>query len=423
MKIIIEVVNYIIGLGATAILPITLLVLGIIFGLGIGKSIKAGVTVGIGFVGINLIIGLLMSEVGAAAQLMVERVGLNLTVIDGGWTSASAAAWGSPISALLIAVCLAVNVILILLKVTKTMYVDIWNYWYFLFAGAVTYTVTRSLIAAAIAAIVLMVVHLVMGDKLQPYVENYFEIENVTLPTGSSLMWVPLGFLTDWALDKIPGINQIHVDYTTIQKRLGIFGEPMVVGVVIGLILGLLAGYDIGNSWLLGINMGAVMLILPRMVKILLEGLLPISNAAQAFLRKKFNNRELYIGLDSAIALGDSAVISSALILVPIMIFLAAILPGNRVLPFGDLASIPFYIAFIVAHNKGNIFKTVITGSIMMAISLYMATNFAPVYTKMMEEANFAIPEGVSQMSSITSGGSLLNWLLLKATEVLNSIF
>ncbi|MDN6641277.1 MAG: PTS galactitol transporter subunit IIC [Tetragenococcus sp.] len=423
MRIITDVVNYVIGLGASAILPITLLILGLIFGLGVGKSIKAGITVGIGFVGINLVIELLTSEVGDAAQLMVQRIGLNLTVIDGGWPSASAAAWGSPISALLIAVCLLVNVILIIFKVTKTMYVDIWNYWYFLFAGSVVYTITNNLLAASIAAILLMVVHLVMGDMLQPYVEDYFEIDNVTLPTGSSLMWVPLGFAVDWILDRIPGINKINVNYETIQKKFGVFGEPMVIGVVIGIILGFLAGYDVGQAWLLGINMGAVMLILPRMIKILLEGLLPISNAAQVFLRDKFKNRELFIGLDSAISLGDSAVISSALILVPIMIILASILPGNRVLPFGDLASIPFYVAFITAHNKGNIFKTVLTGTIMMILTLYMATNFASVYTEMMNAANFNIPQGVSQMSSITSGGSLLNWIVLQITQLLNSIF
>ena len=422
MKVVVDIVNYVIGLGAAAILPITLLVLGLIFGLGVGRSIKAGITVGIGFVGINMVVGLLMNEVGAASQLMVERVGLNLTVIDGGWTSSSAAAWGSPISAPLIALCLVINVVLIFLKVTKTMYVDIWNYWYFLFAGSVVYSITRSLLLAGIASVVMMIVQLVMGDFLQPYVQEYFEIDNVTLPTGSSVMWVPLGFLLDWLLDKIPGVNKINVDYETIQKRFGIFGEPMVVGVIIGIVLGFLAGYDVGQAWLLGINMGAVMLILPRMVKILLEGLLPISEAAQTFLREKFNNRELYIGLDSAIALGDSAVISAALILVPIMILLAAILPGNKVLPFGDLASIPFYVAFIVAHNKGNIFKTVVTGTVMLTISLYMATNFAPIYTEMMKEANFAIPEGLSQMTSITSGGSIFNWLLLKITEFLHSI-
>ncbi|MGO1033522.1 PTS transporter subunit IIC, partial [Clostridioides difficile] len=42
-----------------------------------------------------------------------------------------------------------------------------------------------------------------------------------------------------------------------------------------------------------------------------------------------------------------------------------------KVLPFGDLATIPFYMAFIVCFRKGNIVQSVITGTIVIAISLY----------------------------------------------------
>jgi hypothetical protein len=37
----------------------------------------------------------------------------------------------------------------------------------------------------------------------------------------------------------------------------------------------LIAGYDIGGILKMGINMGAVMFLMPRMVKILMEGLIP----------------------------------------------------------------------------------------------------------------------------------------------------
>ena len=418
MEIITRVVDSIIGLGAPAVLPITFLILGLIFKLGFAKSIKIGITVGIGFIGIGMVIGLLMSQVGSASQDMVNQIGLNLSVVDGGWASAAAAGWSSSIAGIIIVVCLITNIFLIFFGITKTLYIDIWNYWYFLFISTVTYTVTGSLIFSVCSAMVLLTVHLLIADWLQPYVKNYFELDRVTLPTGSSLMWVPLGFLCNKVLDYIPGINRINVDYETIEKKFGIFGEPTVIGVLIGIILGLLAGYGIGQSWLLGVKLGAVIYILPRMIKILLEGLIPLSKAAQVYLKDKLKGRELHLGLDSAIALGDPAIISSGLILVPIMIFLAAILPGNMVLPFGDLASIPFYIAFIVAHNKGNIVKTIITGSFMLVLSLYMATSFAGVYTELMANVNFDAVDGSSQISSITSGGSMFNWLWLKFIEL-----
>ena len=48
----------------------------------------------------------------------------------------------------------------------------------------------------------------------------------------------------------------------------------------------------------------AIMVLFPRMVKIIVEGLLPISEAAKSFFNKRFKGKEVFIGLDSAITLG-----------------------------------------------------------------------------------------------------------------------
>lgn len=52
--------------------------------------------------------------------------------------------------------------------------------------------------------------------------------------------------------------------------------------------------------------MVAVMVLMPRMVKILMEGLMPVSESARTWLNKRFGDREIYIGLDAAVALGRS---------------------------------------------------------------------------------------------------------------------
>ncbi len=41
-----------------------------------------------------------------------------------------------------------------------------------------------------------------------------------------------------------------------------------------------------------------------RMVAILMEDLVPVSDAARTFIQKRFPPRKFYIGLDSAIAIG-----------------------------------------------------------------------------------------------------------------------
>jgi PTS system galactitol-specific IIC component len=418
-----EIVQYILGIGPTAILPLAILIIGLIFGTGFKKAFNSGIIIGIGFVGISLVANLLTSTLGPVAQQMVERFGLNLTVIDAGWPAAAAAAWASPVAAIMIPICLAVNLIMIFTKTTKTLDIDIWNYWHFIAAGATGYIVTGSWWFAILCAVLYEIVVLIVADKTAPMVSEFYELDGISLPTGSTAAFAPLGYLIGKVVDKIPGINSIKADAETIQKRFGIFGQPMMMGLILGCILGILAGLDVGAIFKTGISMGGVMLLMPRMVKILMEGLIPISEAVKTMLQKKYAGRELYIGIDAAVSVGHPSVMATALILVPITIFLAVILPGNKVLPFGDLATIPFYMAFIVGFRKGNIVHSVITGTILIAISLFMATNFAEVHTAMMANADFNMPNGMTQISSLDMGGNLFNWLILKFAELCKAFF
>jgi PTS system galactitol-specific IIC component len=195
---------------------------------------------------------------------------------------------------------------------------------------------------------------------------------------------------------------------------------------VIGLLLGCLAWLgdtSVGNFGVqlqkilgLGINLGAVMLLMPRMVAILMEGLIPISESAREFMQRRFKGGEFYIGLDSAILIGHPAAIATSLILVPVTILLAIAMSAlrlNRVLPFGDLATIPFMVAMIAPITRGNIVRGVIIGTVVIFIGLMIATGIAPLHTAAALDAQFAIPENTTQISSICDGANPLTWLLL----------
>lgn len=412
-------VQYVLDLGPTVILPLAMFIIALFFKVPIAKALRSAITIGIGFVGVNLVIGLLSDSLGVAAQQMVERFGLNLTVMDAGWPAAAAASWASPIAAVLIPICLIVNLLLIFFKVTKTLDIDIWNYWHMIAAGATAFIVTESWWFAILCAIIYEIAVLKMADYTAPMVEEFYGLKGVSLPTGSTAAFGFIGMPIGWLISKIPGIKNIHVDPETIQKRLGIFGEPMMMGLIIGMGIGALAGYDIGEVFKLGISLGAVMLLMPRMVKILMEGLIPISESAREFMKSKYKDRELYLGLDAALSIGHPANISTGLILVPITLLLAVIIPGNKVLPFGDLATIPFYVAFIVASRKGNILHSVLTGTVVIALALLMATNFAPVHTEMMQGLDFG--KAGQSISSLDMGGNFFNWIILKFSQLVGS--
>ncbi|MDO6654787.1 galactitol-specific PTS transporter subunit IIC [Anaerobacillus sp. 1_MG-2023] len=415
----VNIVQGFLDLGATVILPVAIFLLGLLFGQKPGKAFRSGLTIGVAFVGIFLVVDLLVNNLGPAAQGMVDRLGVELNVIDVGWPASSSIAWASGVAAFIIPLGLLVNVIMLVTKTTKTMNVDIWNFWHYTFMAAMVYAISGSIIQSLLAAVIFQVIALKVADWTAPMVSEFFELPGVSIATGSTISYAPGIFLVK-LLQRTPVVKNWNADPDTIQKRFGIFGESIFIGLFLGAVIGILAGYSVGDVIEIGMAMAAVMVLMPRMVKILMEGLMPVSESAREWLSKRFGDREIHIGLDAAVALGHPAVISTALILVPVTVALAVILPGNSLLPFGDLATIPFVVAFIVGAARGNIVHSVIVGTIMIGISLYIATDVAPMFTQMAINADFNMPEGSTKISSIDQGGNLVNWLIYKVFSLFN---
>ncbi|CQE91827.1 TPA: PTS galactitol transporter subunit IIC [Salmonella enterica] len=410
------VVQYVLGFGPTVLLPLVLFFLALFFKVKLAKALRSSLIVGIGFVGIYAIFDILTSNVGPAAQAMVERTGISLPVVDLGWPPLAAITWGSPIAPFVIPLTMLINVAMLALNKTRTVDVDMWNYWHFALAGTLVYYSTGSFVLGLSAAAIAAIVVLKLADWSAPLVAKYFGLEGISLPTLSSVVFFPIGLLFDKIIDKIPGVNRIHIDPENVQKKMGIFGEPMMVGTILGVLLGIIAGYDFKHILLLGISIGGVMFILPRMVRILMEGLLPLSEAIKKYLNAKYPGRDdLFIGLDIAVAVGNPAIISTALILTPISVFIAFLLPGNKVLPLGDLANLAVMASMIVLACRGNIFRAVITAIPVIVADLWIATKIAPFITGMAKDVNFKMAEGSSgQVSSFLDGGNPFRFWLLE---------
>lgn len=410
------VVQYVLGFGPTVLLPLVLFFLALFFKVKPAKALRSSLIVGIGFVGIYAIFDILTSNVGPAAQAMVERTGISLPVVDLGWPPLAAITWGSPIAPFVIPLTMLINVAMLALNKTRTVDVDMWNYGHFALAGTLVYYSTGSFVLGLSAAAIAAIVVLKLADWSAPLVAKYFGLEGISLPTLSSVVFFPIGLLFDKIIDKIPGVNRIHIDPENVQKKMGIFGEPMMVGTILGVLLGIIAGYDFKHILLLGISIGGVMFILPRMVRILMEGLLPLSEAIKKYLNAKYPGRDdLFIGLDIAVAVGNPAIISTALILTPISVFIAFLLPGNKVLPLGDLANLAVMASMIVLACRGNIFRAVITAIPVIVADLWIATKIAPFITGMAKDVNFKMAEGSSgQVSSFLDGGNPFRFWLLE---------
>lgn len=414
-----DALQWFVDLGSIVVLPILIFVFGIILGTKPSKAFTSALMVGVGFVGLNLIIDLLGGSLGPAAQQMVERFGLNLTTIDVGWPAAAAISYGTILGSLAIPIGVALKILLIILGLTKTLNVDIWNIWHAAFISSLVYALTNDFAMGLFATVIYLMMILLFGDILGPVIKKFYSFPNITFPHGTVAPGFIFAIPLNWLFDRIPGLKDWKADPETIQKKFGIFGDSTVMGFIIGLVMGLLAGYDIAGIGQLAVKTGAVMVLMPIMVALLMGGLTPISESANKFVQKRFPGRELFIGMDAALSVGHPAVLSSSLLLVPITILLAVVLPGNTVLPFGDIATIPFLVCLMAAVFRGNIIRTVIGGSIYMVTILYITSWVAPLVTASAKAANFDL-QGNSMITAMAEGGLWTTWMYVGLTQLLS---
>lgn len=114
-----QVLQYIVNLGASVMIPIVIFIIGVVFRAGVGKSLKAALSIGVGFTGINLVIQLLTNNLGKAAEAMAKNFHLGLDVVDVGWPGTSPLAWASELGLIAIVVSIIVNIVMLFTKMTK----------------------------------------------------------------------------------------------------------------------------------------------------------------------------------------------------------------------------------------------------------------------------------------------------------------
>ncbi|HWQ80190.1 MAG TPA: PTS transporter subunit IIC [Anaerovoracaceae bacterium] len=414
MSIIKSAVDFVLNLGPSVMMPVIITIFGLCLGQGLKKSFRAGVTIGVGFVAINLVVNLLLGSVGPATTALVENLGFKLDIVDVGWPIGAAISWGTPVAPLLIPIILIMNLILLAVNYTKTMDIDIWNYWHFIFAGSVAYYATDNMFMGILAGCLTAAVTFKLADWTAPALEYHFGLPGVSLPHSETVNFAPIMYLMNKIEDHIPGLNKLNADPESIRKRFGLLGEPMMMGLLLGILMALLGGFDLSGVLTLGIQISAGLTIMPKMVALLMEGLIPFSEGARDFIQKRFPGKDVYIGLDAAIVIGHPANMAVALLMVPIAIFMAMLLPYNRMLPLADLAVLPFTMVWAVAASRGNIIRGLINGIVTMFLVFFLATTLAPLLTTMGHAVGFTFPEGAAQISSIDVGSHIIPWIIIQ---------
>lgn len=425
-----EVFKYIVGLGAAVMMPIIFTILGVCIGIKLPKALKSGFLVGVGFVGLSVITALLTSSLGPALTEVVKIYNLKLGIFDMGWPAAAAVAYNTSVGAFIIPVCLGVNIIMLLTKTTKTVNIDLWNYWHFAFIGAIVYFTTNSLLWGFFTAIICYIITLILADYTAPKFQKFYDkMDGISIPQPFCQGFVPFAIGINKLLDLIPGFNKINIDAEGMKQKFGLLGEPLFLGVIVGCGIGTLAQYELPDLLGLGIKMGAVMELIPRITSLFIEGLLPISDATKKLIAKKFKGSAgLYIGMSPALVIGHPATLVVSLLLIPVALLLAVALPGNEFLPLASLAGMFYLFPMILPITKGNVLKTFIIGLVILIAGLYFVTNLAPAFTLAAKDVFEATQDTTVNIPAGFQGGALdfasspFAWILFHLTTTFKTV-
>jgi PTS system galactitol-specific IIC component len=250
--------------------------------------------------------------------------------------------------------------------------------------------------------------------------ESYFGLPGVSFPTSNSTSWMPVAWLMQKVYERIPVLRDVKADPKYIQERFGVLGEPLFVGLVLGAAIALLGRQSFKDILVVAMTTASAMVLIPRMMQILMEGLLPLADAVREILSARFVGYDFTIGLDAALTMANPSAIAVGILMVPTTMVIAAILPGNRVLPLPDIAVMSMWLAaWPVAFAKGDIVKGYISTCVCIIILLWIATDLAPAHTQLALQAGFTLPEGVSLISSQDAGLHLSAWILTKISGLI----
>lgn len=398
---------------AYVMLPFFIFIIAMLVRMNISRAFISSLKMGVGFAGIFIVFAFFVDNIKPAVEAIVHIRNLDFPVLDVGWPPLAAITWSSSLAPVSIPLIIALNVLMIATNTTKTIYIDIWNYWHLALAGAFILATSQSLILGLAAVTLITIYTIKMADWSAPHIEQQTNLKGVTISPVSVVGILPFAVTMDYIYDKIPILNKLDFNPEKENRRVGLLGEPMIIGVIIGVLLGAAAGYTIKMILELSIHLAAVMFLLPKCGQLIADGISPVSESLKQWIQERFpDKQQLFVAVDTGIIMNHKSVMITGLILMPIALVISLMIPGNKTLPLGDLPNLISIMSVSVLVSRGNVIRGVLTGIPVVATFLLISSNLAPLITALSTETGITIGDG-QMITAFTDGGNHARYFLI----------
>ncbi|MCP0887481.1 PTS galactitol transporter subunit IIC [Ligilactobacillus sp. WILCCON 0076] len=418
--------------GASVVVPIMIFIIALFLKVKPKIAMMSAFYAGVGLTGFGWIITVFTPVVTKIIKQMVNSTGISLPVVDIGWQAGSLASFGSTVGLSFFVFGLIVELLLFAFGVTKIfMASNLWNNFGFMIWGTLCYYVTHNFWLSLGLSFFMLLYALALAEIQADRWSDYYGVKNASVSSIHNIEQVVPAVLLD-PLWNLLGFNKVKLTPEYFKDKLGVFGEPTTLGALLGLIIGILGNiHDLGTlkAWgqilVFAIDLSAVMTIFPLITGVFAKAFTPLADEIDK--NRKVDNstsekkdsihdkKRWFLGVDDGVGYGEPATIISGVILIPIMVVIAFLLPGNKTLPIVDLISLPFMVESIVAITRGNILKVIANGIVWFSLGLYASSWLGSIYTGAISHYGVAIPAGVVMITSFNLIARPLNALVFAA--------
>lgn len=381
-------------------LPVGVCIIGLLLKQKVSRALKSGLLISVGFLGICMLSAFVCDAMSPAMEVFSAQGGY--TVVDIGWQALASSAWVMPFSLIVVVGGYLLNVLLIKWKITRTLNTDVWDYCHILFCASIAYVVFDSALLAIAVGLLGLVLTVKGGDIIASRWEEHLECEGTT---GSIIFHVttmfPVYFICDRLIEQIPGLKKVDVSFDGIVRKISVIADPAFIGFLTGAGIGLAAHLQLAQVLYLAFSITMFMVLAGRIVSLIMEGISPLSAAAKQWAMQRLGDKpELLIGMDFSLGQGDPAAINASVLLIPIAVVLAVILPGISFFPTSLIPNLIVYTCVGSLACRGNTFRVVIGSVVLIVAMLYAQTWMAPLTTQMIAVAGIETPMQITGGSS-----------------------
>jgi PTS system galactitol-specific IIC component len=399
--------------------PIVVLILGLLVRQPWRKAIQGAVKVGMGTLGMFALTYFAITYFAPAVVGAAQTIGGpmdRMTLVDVGWTNA-AMILVNPMIWVNILIFVAINIGLIWIGATKTLYVDFPCMWRGVWTGMVIWAVVDNFFWGSLAMQIFLISDVLIADWNAKRLQTYHEFSTTaSFPNSqnAAILAAPLA----WVLARIPGLKDWNIKGEWVQKNLGFFAEPMVLGMITGTLLGLLAGFNVLNALLVGVVAAMMFHVWPMALGVTFDGWSVFNEGMRNILVKWMKGkRQVYIAVDTSVLLGHPTVGISTTLMYPIAFLLSVFVPGIGIFPVISVQIIQWWMAHITGWTRGNIIHNLIICSVVVVLYGLAATAMAEPYTFWAQQYGLipqALLDAGVQVTNWDGGGDLRIFLLYK---------